>query len=72
MTPQSNVREDGKRLADDNLYAEFLIHSSEINFFRYLAVKGGVLIPTLGSNGNFEDIQFRITIAVPVGQPIKF
>lgn len=40
VTPRSNVREDGKRLADDNLYAEFLIHSSEINFFRYLAVKG--------------------------------
>lgn len=72
VTPQTNVRDDGKRLADDNLYAEFLIHSSEINFFRYLAVKGGVLIPTLGRNGNFEDIQFRITIAVPVGQPIKF
>lgn len=72
VTPETNIRDDGKRLADDNLYAEFLIHSSEINFFRYLAVKGGVLIPTLGRKGDFDDIQFRITIAVPVGQPIKF
>jgi hypothetical protein len=72
VTPETNVRDDGKRLADDNLYAEFLIHSSEINFFRYLAVKGGVLIPTLGRKGDFNDVQFRITIAVPVGQPITF
>lgn len=72
VTPQTNVRESGKRLADDNLYAEFLIHSSEVNFFRYLAVKGGVLVPLLGRNGTFDDIQFRITIAVPVGQPITF
>lgn len=72
VTAQSSIRRDGKRLADDNLYAEFLIHSSEVNFFRYLAVKGGVLIPMLGRKGEFEDVQFRITIAVPVGQPIKF
>jgi hypothetical protein len=72
VTPRTDVRENGKRLADDNLYAEFLIHSSEVNFFRYLAVKGGVLVPLLGRNGTFDDIQFRITIAVPVGQPITF
>lgn len=72
VTPETNIRENGERLADDNLYAEFLIHSSEINFFRYLAVKGGVLVPLLGRNGNFDDVQFRITIAVPVGKPITF
>ena len=72
VTPTTNVLASGERLADDNLYTEFLIHSSKVNFFRYLAVKGGVLIPLLGRRGEFDDVQFRITIAVPVGQPIKF
>lgn len=71
-TNNQNRVVDGIKHADDNLFAEFLIHSQEVEFFKYLAVKGGVLIPLLGSRGEFSDIQFRITVAVPVGRVFTF
>jgi len=63
---------DEPKLADDNLYAEFMIRSNTIDFFKLLIVRGGVVVPLLKSDGSFDDIQFRIAIAVPVGSLFRF
>ncbi len=72
VSEETKFNTDGQRLANDNLYTEFFIHSNKIGFFEFLAIRGGVLMPLLGGKGTFEDIQFRITVAVPVGGVHKF
>ncbi len=72
VTDESRFNADGQRLADDNLFTEFFLYSPKIPFFKLLAFRGGVLVPLLGNKGNFDDVQFRITVAVPVGEVFTF
>lgn len=72
LSVDNKIKDNRVKLANDNLYAEFLIHSNKMAFFKSLAFKGGVLVPLLRSEGDFNDIQFRITIAVPVGGVFSF
>lgn len=65
------LNDSEEQLSNNNIYTEFLIYSSEQNFFKYLTLRGGVLVPLLGSKGTFDDVQFRIVVSVPVGGLFK-
>ena len=71
---QFKVTSDGRqiRLADKNIFFEVFINSQAENFFKYLAIRAGILLPLTWDKGTFDDIQFRITVAVPVGRVIRF
>lgn len=72
VTDSTRFNDQKQRLANDNMLFEFLIRSSEVEFFRSIMIRGGVLIPMLRSKGQFDDIQFRITLAVTAGDLFRY
>jgi hypothetical protein len=53
----------------DNLYWDFFIRSSRIEFFKYLTVRGGFFLPLTGTD---RQLRSRIAIAVPIGDVNSF
>lgn len=51
----------------NNLYAEFAIHSSHIDFLKNLRIKGSILFPINESNSKINGIESRIVIEIPIG-----
>lgn len=72
VSDSTRYNDSGQRLENDNVLIEFLIRSEVVNFFKFVMIRGGVLIPMLGDEGRFDDIQFRITVAVSAGGLMRF